>query len=94
MTDEAVALWPAIFALSQWGEQHSSPGRPRRLFTHAECGGAVRGAGICARCGSTPLPQDLNTRPGLGSASPALRDDAVSRALRSPRRLLEPLPTR
>jgi DNA-binding HxlR family transcriptional regulator len=94
VTDEAVALWPAIFALSQWGEQHSTPGRPRRLFSHADCGGAVGGAGVCARCGTTPLPQDLVTRPGPGSASPALRDDAVSRALRSPRRLLEPLPTR
>ena len=93
VTDDAVALWPALFALAQWGEQHSSPGRPRRLFAHAGCGGAVRGAGVCARCGATPLPQDLVTRPGPGTASPPVRDDAVARALRTPHRLLEPLPT-
>ena len=58
VTDEAVALWPAIFALSQWGEQHSSPGRPRRLFTHADavapCAGPASARGAAAlRCPRT-----------------------------------------
>ena len=94
VTDEALALWPALFALAQWGEQLTSPGRPRRLFLHADCGGRIRGAGRCDRCGATPLPTDLVTRPGPGAASPPLRDDPVSEALREPHRMLEPLASR
>jgi DNA-binding HxlR family transcriptional regulator len=91
LTDRGQALWPALFALSQWGEQHTSPGRPRRVFTHADCGGRIRGAGRCEQCGATPSPTDLVTRPGPGAASPSLRDDPVSVALREPRPLLQPL---
>ena len=94
VTGDALALWPAIFALAQWGEQRSAPRGPRRLFTHADCGGAVTGAGQCSACGATPPPQDLVTRPGPGAARPVVRDDPVSVALRSPHRLLEPLVTR
>src|SRR3954447_7007537 len=41
VTEEALALWPAVFALTQWGEQQTSPDRPRRVFTHADCGGRI-----------------------------------------------------
>ena len=94
VTDDALALWPAVFALAQWGEKQCSPQGPRRLFEHEGCGGAVRGAGQCATCGLTPAPGELVTRPGPGTASPPLRDDPVSLALRRPHRLLEPLQVR
>jgi DNA-binding HxlR family transcriptional regulator len=94
LTDEALSLWPAVFALTQWGEQQTSPGRPRRVFTHADCGGRIRGGGVCERCGATPSPADLITRPGPGAATPPRREDPVAVALREPHRLLQPLTSR
>jgi DNA-binding HxlR family transcriptional regulator len=91
LSEQGLALWPALFALLQWGEQQTSRGRPRRVFTHAECGGRIRSGGVCESCGATPLPADLVTRPGPGAATPPLRDDPVAMALREPHRLLEPL---
>jgi DNA-binding HxlR family transcriptional regulator len=91
LTDRALGLWPSMFSLLQWGEQLTSPGRPRRLFVHADCGGQIAGSGLCERCGSSPLPADLITLPGPGAASPPLRDDPIANALREPHRLLEPL---
>jgi hypothetical protein len=90
LTEDALGLWPAIFALAQWGERQRSPRGPRRIFEHAGCGGVLGGPGVCARCGATPAPQDLLTRPGPG-ADPTVRDDDVSVALRVPHRLLEPV---
>ena len=81
-----------MFALTQWGESLSERG-PRRIFEHAGCGGRVDRTGRCGACGDVPRPQALQTRPGPG-ADPTVRDDAVSKALRAPHRLLEPLPTR
>jgi DNA-binding HxlR family transcriptional regulator len=83
-------LWPAVHALMSWGEQHRSEGERRRLFVHVGCDTAIDPSGTCPRCGTRPGPGDLEIRPG-----PALRhrrDDAVSRALREPHRMLTPLP--
>jgi DNA-binding HxlR family transcriptional regulator len=91
VTDRARQLWPAMFALTQWGESLSERG-PRRIFEHAGCGARVDRTGRCA-CGVVPGPEDLQTRPGPG-ADPTVRDDAVSKALRVPHRLLEPLDIR
>jgi DNA-binding HxlR family transcriptional regulator len=91
-TDAALRLWPAMHALARWGEQQvpaSSPG-PRRVFEHATCGRRLDVTGRCDRCDVVPAPQDVLTRPGPG-ADPSVRDDAVSVALRSPRRLLDPV---
>ena len=92
VTDRGRELWPAMFALTQWGESLSERG-PRRIFEHAGCGGRVDPTGRCGACGDVPRPQALQTRPGPG-ADPTVRDDAVSKALRAPHRLLEPLPSR
>jgi DNA-binding HxlR family transcriptional regulator len=92
LTDEAMSLWPALFALMQWGERRTTPGAPRRLYRHVGCG-KVGEDGRCQTCGTTPGPRDLEVRPGPG-ANPSLRDDAVARALRQPHRLLEPLVVR
>src|SRR6478672_8746618 len=32
LTEDALELWPAIFALATWGERRRSPRGPRRLF--------------------------------------------------------------
>jgi len=92
LTDEAVALWPALFALNQWGERQSQRG-PRRIFAHVECGTDLDPLGLCPTCGSTPGPDSLEVRPGPGVAQ-APRSNPVSAALRTPHRLLDPLPLR
>lgn len=92
LTEEAVGLWPTIFALGQWGERRTTPGRPRRLYRHVGCGD-LGDDGRCTSCGKVPGPAELEVRPGPG-ADPTLRDDPVSVALRQPHRLLEPLQTR
>ena len=92
LTDDALDLWPVLLGLAQWGDHRTSPGAPRRTFHHVGCGQIGRD-GRCARCDAAPRPRDVETRPGPG-ADPTLRDDPVSRALRVPHRLLEPLVTR
>jgi DNA-binding HxlR family transcriptional regulator len=92
LTETAVRLWPAMFALLQWGEQVTTPGAPRRIYRHVGCGDLAPDA-HCVACGRAPGPADLEIRPGPG-ADPTLRDDPVSVALRGPHRLLEPLPLR
>lgn len=84
-------LWPVVFALNHWGgEQVPSSGGPRREFLHAECGTVLTGPGVCTHCGVFPGPRDVSMRPGPGMEETAPAN-AVSRALRSPRRLLEPI---
>jgi DNA-binding HxlR family transcriptional regulator len=90
VTAEAMALWPALFALSQWGERYRAPDGPRRLFVHAGCGTRVDETGRCPVCATSPGADDLEIHPG--PAMSFRRTDPVSRALRRPHRLLTPLP--
>lgn len=84
-------LWPVVYALNDWGEKRvSSPGGARREFLHAACGTLLQGAGICPTCGVAPKPREVSTRPGPGIGE-TVRANTVSRALRSPRTLLEPI---
>jgi DNA-binding HxlR family transcriptional regulator len=92
LTEAGRELWPALYALTAWGERHRcAGGGPRRLWLHAACGSELDPYGECLACGITPEPDDVETRPGPGRDRP-LREDAVSVALRSPHRLLTPLP--
>ena len=91
LTEDAIGLWPALLLLAQWGDERTSPGRPRRTFHHVGCGILGRD-GRCSTCDVAPHPRDVETRRGPG-ADPALRSDQVSQALREPHRLLEPLST-
>ncbi|QDQ91418.1 helix-turn-helix transcriptional regulator [Rhodococcus sp. WB9] len=91
LTEAGKALWPSIYALSQWGEQYVSPGSyPGRVFSHAECGTQLDRFGRCPDCGTIPGPEDLVVAPGPGEAVRP-RSDAVAVALRAPRRMLTPL---
>ncbi|AYJ48449.1 winged helix-turn-helix transcriptional regulator [Rhodococcus sp. P1Y] len=84
-------LWPVVFALNQWGGRHvPSPGGARREFLHADCGSLLTGVGMCPSCRVVPGPREVSMRPGPGIGETA-RPNAVSKALRSPRRLLEPI---
>ena len=90
LTEAGVDLWPAVHALMQWGEKHRSPGGARRVFVHVDCGTAIGpSGGALPASASRPPPSSM--RPGPGAGAP-IRDDAVTLALREPRRLLTPLP--
>jgi len=91
LTPHGVELWPALFALSQWGERHNAPEGRRRIFSHAACGVDLAVTGQCPDCGAIPAAGDVEIRPGPGVRHD--RDDPVSVALREPHRLLTPLLT-
>ncbi|QPP08638.1 helix-turn-helix transcriptional regulator [Streptomyces bathyalis] len=91
LTAKGRQLWPAVYALVVWGEQHHGSERgSRRDFLHAACATRLDAAGRCPACEVGVPPQDIEMRPGPG-ADPE-PEDAVSRALQRPRMLLEPLP--
>jgi DNA-binding HxlR family transcriptional regulator len=96
VTEGATPLWPALRSLAAWGEsgQRATGGTVRR-FAHADCpaGGEpdTTSDGRCPACGAVPGPADLVVRPEGGPDVPR-RDDAVSRALGAPHRMLTPLP--
>ena len=92
LTEAGTALWPAVFALSKWGERYTSGDHPARVFSHAACGTDVDELGQCPTCAVVPGPQDLEVRPGIGRNG-VPRDDAVARALAHPHRLLTPITT-
>jgi len=89
LTERGIALWPALYALTRWGEAQSARG-PRRVFAHVACGTDLDGTGCCPICGVPPPPGDLQMRPGPGFDAEG-RDNPVSAALAYPHRLLEPL---
>ncbi len=91
LTPHGRELWPALFALAQWGERHHSPDGRRRIFSHAPCGMDLTSSGTCPECGTTPPPEEIDVRPGPGVRHD--RVDPVSVALRAPHRLLVPLLT-
>jgi DNA-binding HxlR family transcriptional regulator len=91
LTASGLDLWPVMHGLMEWGDRHRpAAGGRRRLFLHAACGTELTGLGACPQCGVVPAAAEVLTRPGPGRDA-ARRDDPVSRALRQPRRLLEPL---
>jgi DNA-binding HxlR family transcriptional regulator len=89
LTPHGRDLWPTLFALSMWGERHSSPAGPRRIFSHARCAADLTPSGQCPACGGLPPADEIDIRPGPGMSRE--RTDAVSIALREPHRLLTPL---
>jgi DNA-binding HxlR family transcriptional regulator len=90
LTDAGRELWPAIFALSKWGERHTTGPHPARIFSHAACGTDLDDHGGCPTCGEVPDAGDLIVRPGKGP-NEMRRTDRVARALANPHRLLTPL---
>ena len=89
LTEAGERLWPAVYSLSQWGEEFIPyDGGVRRVFAHAVCGTRLDPTGSCPECGHFVPPRDVEMRPGPG----AERDtDRVGRLLLEPRRLLTPV---
>ena len=89
LTPSGRDLWPAVHALMSWGSRHRAANS--RVFKHVACGTVLDDDGSCHRCGVTPAPEDISTE--RRRARRAQRTDPVTRALRAPHRLLEPLET-
>jgi DNA-binding HxlR family transcriptional regulator len=80
-------LWPVLHSMLVWSEQHGYSNS--RRFVHAICSTELDQVAACPTCGITPPVGDIITERRRGRA--VRRDDPVTRALRQPHRLLEPL---
>jgi DNA-binding HxlR family transcriptional regulator len=89
LTDEGMALWPALYALRSWGERQS--GRRPRVFTHDACGSPLDPTARCETCGVMPAPNRVFVAP-LAEPKPGARTDPVALGLRRKHRLLDFLP--
>ncbi|SDI61280.1 winged helix-turn-helix transcriptional regulator [Nonomuraea jiangxiensis] len=91
LTAKGEALWPVLRALMSWGDTFYSPAGAKRAFRHDEDGGLLDHEGRCQDCGSTvPVPQ-IRLEPGPGFEPEGPEGDAVSSAINTPRRLLQPI---
>jgi DNA-binding HxlR family transcriptional regulator len=98
ITDKGRQLWPVIYGLTCWGDEHYAAGGPPRLFEHAEDGGRLFADGTCSVCGKPVSLAGIQAVPGPSLISDADDDtDAVTAALSRPHRLLDdirnPAPT-
>jgi DNA-binding HxlR family transcriptional regulator len=91
LTARGVDLWPVLYALFAWGDEHVTRGARRRLFRHVSCGTELDARAACPACGTVPSPADVEICPGPGLVGEPEPDELVGRTLRSPRRLLEPM---
>ncbi len=92
LTDRGVALWPVLYALYAWGDEHAARGAGRRrLFRHVPCGTELDAHAACPECGTVPDVSDVEMVPGPALAAEPEPEEFVGRALRGPRRMLEPL---
>jgi DNA-binding HxlR family transcriptional regulator len=86
LTGRGRDLWPVIRALASWGGDRLDDAE-RHVYTHAACGTALVDW-RCPSCNVTPGAEDVVFQP---SAREDPGTDPVTRALRRPHRLLEPL---
>ena len=92
LTAKGIALWPVVRAMMTWGDEYYSPGGERRTVRHDADGGRLDPQGRCQRCGrAVPVP-DISIEPGPGFEPPT-SEDALTAAVNTRRRLLQPLTT-
>ena len=91
LTERGTSLWPMMYGIASWGDEHCAPSRGRRrMYCHINCGSDIDAHGACPKCNTFPAPDDIEIRNGPG-AELDLRHDPITKALFSPRRLLAPL---
>jgi DNA-binding HxlR family transcriptional regulator len=66
LTDKGRDLWPVLFALANWGDEHAAPDGPPRVFRHRDCGGRVTDRRTCAKCGAEIDVRDVEVLDGPG----------------------------
>ena len=92
LTTKGESLWPAVRALTAWGDEHYAPDGPRRVLRHAADDAPLDTDGRCTACGAKIPVRDTVVAPGPG-LDPASATDPVGAALNHPHRLLKPLHT-
>jgi DNA-binding HxlR family transcriptional regulator len=91
LTDKGRRLWPTLWSLITWGNENYLEAPIRRTYRHAGCGGRIEPDGLCSDCGHQPEARDLVAHPPRRVRDQVPRDDSVSRVLRRPHRLLDPI---
>jgi DNA-binding HxlR family transcriptional regulator len=91
LTDKGTKLWPVVRDLMAWGDEFYAPVGPLRILRHSADDGALDSHGRCATCGAIVPAAETTIEPGPGFGHGDRRDDAVSRVIARPRRLLEPV---
>lgn len=91
LTRKGERLWPVLWSMMHWGNEYYVADELRRPIVHHGCGGELTPLGNCGRCGTVPEPRDLEIHPRKSRRADTGRDDRVSRLLRRPHRMLEPL---
>lgn len=92
LTARGEELWPVLYALHAWGDAHAATGPDRRrLFVHVPCGAELDVRAACPSCATVPSPAEVEMRPGPALAAEPEPEEFVSRTLRRPRRLLDPM---
>jgi DNA-binding HxlR family transcriptional regulator len=89
LTTKGKQLWPLIWSMIAWGTENVLD-KPTRTYRHADCGGQIGHDRVCWECGQVPDVDELIGHPAKRPHDPS-RVDAVSMALRRPRRMLEPI---
>jgi DNA-binding HxlR family transcriptional regulator len=90
LTEKGRRLWPIIWSLAGWGNEHYVDRPQRKSYRHADCGGGIGPDRVCCSCGQLPDVADLVMYPPRRPRERSTRRDPVSEALRKPHRLLEP----
>jgi DNA-binding HxlR family transcriptional regulator len=91
LTGKGTKLWPIVRDLMAWGDEFYAPAGALRILRHEADGGALDRHGRCASCGAVVSVAETMIEPGPGFGSEGQREDAVSRVIARPRRLLEPV---
>ena len=69
LTAKGRDLTTALAALTEWGDRYAAPDGPPIVYAHATCGGALRTALVCSRCGNDVDPAEVRAAPGPGMPS-------------------------
>ena len=88
LTEMGLELWPVVYGLICWGDEHFAEAGVPRLFEHTKDGGRIRENLTCEKCGRHVEVAEIDAVPGPAANK---RTDAISAALKTPHRLLDPL---
>jgi DNA-binding HxlR family transcriptional regulator len=91
LTEKGTKLWPVVRDLMAWGDEFYAPAGALRILRHDADAGVLDRHGRCASCAAIVPVAETTIEPGPGFGHAGRREDAVSRAIGAPRRLLEPV---
>jgi DNA-binding HxlR family transcriptional regulator len=91
LTAKGVGLWPVVRALMNWGDAFYSPSGVKRIVRHDQDGALLDHDGRCQDCGLVVPVPEIRIELGPGFDLTNSDHDPVSNAIRTPRRLLEPI---